>query len=202
MLIATTTVLSKPTTNSVFPGDDAQWAENLSLMFTFRGIPCLYYGSEVGFRRGAPIDRGPHGPLSETGRAYFGGYLTGDVTAKDFGDYKATGNVAATLNHDVAQHLIRLNKIRQAVPALRKGQWTDDGCTPADGGIAFKRAYKDSYALVALNGGATFTDCPDGTYTDLVTGKTYTGSTITVEAPATQGQLRVLVKDWKGWQGR
>ena len=183
-----------------FSGDDAQWAENLSLMFTFRGIPCLYYGSEVGFRRGAPIDRGPHGPLSETGRAYFGGYLTGDVEAKDFGDYKATGNVAATLNHDVAQHLIRLNKIRQAVPALRKGQWTDDGCTPAKGGIAFKRAYKDSYALVAINGGATFTDCPDGTYTDVVTGKTYTGSTITVDAPATQGQLRVLVKDWKGGQ--
>ena len=181
-----------------FSGDDAQWAENLSLMFTFRGIPCLYYGSEVGFRRGAPIDRGPHGPLSETGRAYFGGYLTGDVEASDFGDYKATGNVAATLNHDVAQHLIRLNKIRQAVPALRKGQWTDEGCTPAKGGIAFKRAYKDSYALVALNGGATFTDCPAGTYTDLVTGKTYTGSTITVDAPATQGQLRVLVKDWKG----
>ena len=183
-----------------FSGDDAQWAENLSLMFTFRGIPCLYYGSEVGFRRGAPIDRGPHGPLSETGRAYFGGYLTGDVEAKDFGDYKATGNVAATLNHDVAQHLIRLNKIRQAVPALRKGQWTDDGCTPAEGGIAFKRAYKDSYALVAINGGATFTDCPDGTYTDVVTGKTYTGTTITVDAPATQGQLRVLVKDWKGGQ--
>ena len=183
-----------------FSGDDAQWAENLSLMFTFRGIPCLYYGSEVGFRRGAPIDRGPHGPLSETGRAYFGGYLTGDVEASDFGDYKATGNVAATLNHDVAQHLIRLNKIRQAVPALRKGQWTDDGCTPAKGGIAFKRAYKDSYALVAINGGATFTDCPDGTYTDVVTGKTYTGTTITVDAPATQGQLRVLVKDWKGGQ--
>ena len=184
-----------------FGGSDAQWAENLSLMFTFRGIPCLYYGSEVGFRRGAAIDNGPHGPLSKTGRAYFGGYITGDVTAKDFGDYKATGNVAATLNHDVAQHLIRLNKIRQAVPALRKGQWTDDGCTPAKGGIAFKRAYKnDSYALVAINGGATFTDCPDGTYTDVVTGKTYTGTTITVDAPATQGQLRVLVKDWKGGQ--
>ena len=184
-----------------FKGSDAQWAENLSLMFTFRGIPCLYYGSEVGFRRGAPIDRGPHGPLSETGRAYFGGYLTGDVEASDFGDYKATGNVAATLNHDVAQHLIRLNKIRQAVPALRKGQWTDEGCkATGNNGIAFKRAYKDSYALVALNGGATFTDCPAGTYTDLVTGKTYTGSTITVDAPATQGQLRVLVKDWKGGQ--
>ena len=180
-----------------FGGSDAQWAENLSLMFTFRGIPCLYYGSEIGFMRGAKIDNGPNGPLSDTGRAYFGGYITGDVTATDFGEYKASGNVDATLNHDLAQHLIRLNKIRQAVPALRKGQWTDEGCA-ANGGIAFKRAYKDSYALVALNGGATFTDCPAGTYTDLVTGKTYTGSTITVDAPNNQGQVRVLVKDWTG----
>ena len=182
-----------------FGGTDAQWAENLSLLFTFRGIPCIYYGSEVGFRRGVRIDPGPNGPLSETGRAYFGGYITGDVTATDFGEYEATGNVAATLNHDVAQHLIRLNKIRQAVPALRKGQWTTDGCkATGKNGIAFKRAYKDCYALVALNGGATFTDCPAGTYTDVVTGKTYTGSTIEVEAPSTQGQLRVLVKDWNG----
>ena len=181
-----------------FGGTDAQWAENLSLLFTFRGIPCIYYGSEVGFRRGVRIDPGPNGPLSETGRAYFGGYITGDVETSDFGEYKASGNAAASLNHDVAQHLIRLNKIRQAVPALRKGQWTDEGCTPAKGGIAFKRAYKDSYALVALNGGATFTDCPAGTYTDLVTGKTYTGSTITVDAPNNQGQVRVLVKDWTG----
>lgn len=186
----------QPSDGIRFSGSDAQWAENLSLMFTFRGIPCLYYGSEVGFRRGSVIDKGPNGPLSNTGRAYFGGYITGDVEASDFGVYKASGNVAASLNHDLAQHLIRLNKIRQAVPALRKGQWTDEGCA-ANGGIAFKRAYKDSYALVALNGGATFTDCPDGTYTDVVTGKTYTGSTIEVEAPATQGQLRVLVKDWK-----
>ena len=187
----------QPSDGIRFSGSDAQWAENLSLMFTFRGIPCLYYGSEVGFRRGSVIDKGPNGPLSNTGRAYFGGYITGDVEASDFGDYKATGNVAASLNHDVAQHLIRLNKIRQAVPALRKGQWTDEGCA-ANGGIAFKRAYKDSYALVALNGGATFTDCPAGTYTDLVTGKTYTGPTITVDAPSNQGQVRVLVKDWKG----
>ena len=188
----------QPSDGIRFSGSDAQWAENLSLMFTFRGIPCLYYGSEVGFRRGSVIDQGPNGPLSNTGRAYFGGYITGDVEASDFGEYKASGNAAASLNHDVAQHLIRLNKIRQAVPALRKGQWTDEGCTPAKGGIAFKRAYKDSYALVALNGGATFTDCPAGTYTDLVTGKTYTGSTITVDAPSNQGQVRVLVKDWKG----
>ena len=187
----------QPSDGIRFSGSDAQWAENLSLMFTFRGIPCLYYGSEIGFKRGAKIDNGPNGPLSDTGRAYFGGYITGDVTATDFGEYKASGNVDATLNHDLAQHLIRLNKIRQAVPALRKGQWTDEGCA-ANGGIAFKRAYKNSYALVALNGGATFSNCPAGTYTDLVTGKTYTGSTITVDAPKNQGQVRVLVKDWTG----
>ena len=187
-----------PNDTNRFGGTDAQWAENLSLLFTFRGIPCIYYGSEVGFRRGVVIDKGPNGPLSNTGRAYFGGYITGDVEASDFGEYKASGNVAASLNHDVAQHLIRLNKIRQAVPALRKGQWTTDGCkATGKNGIAFKRATKDCYALVALNGGATFTDCPAGTYTDVVTGKTYTGSTIEVEAPSTQGQLRVLVKDWK-----
>ena len=32
----------------------------------------------------------------------------------------------------------------------------------------------------------------------MVTGKTYTGPTITVDAPNNQGQVRVLVKDWKG----
>ena len=181
-----------------FSGSDSQWAENLSLMFTFRGIPCLYYGSEIGFRRGKQIDD-YYSPLKNTGRAYFGGYIKGDVQATDFGEYTATGNAAVSLNHDLAQHLIRLNKIRQAVPALRKGQWTDEGCS-ANGGIAFKRAYKDSYALVALNGGATFTGCPAGTYIDVVTGQSYSGSTITVDAPHTQGQVRVLVKDWTGGQ--
>lgn len=190
----------QPSDGIRFSGSDAQWAENLSLMFTFRGIPCIYYGSEIGFRRGATIDNGPNGPLSTTGRAYFGGYITGDVTASDFGSYTASGNAAATLSHDLAQHLIRLNKIRQACPALRRGQWTSDGCS-ANGGIAFKRATADSYALVCLNGGATFTGCPDGTYTDLVTGQTYSGSTITVSAPSNQGQLRVLVRNYTGKSG-
>ena len=70
----------------------------------------------------------------------------------------------------------RLNQIRAAVPALRKGQYSFDGCS-AKGGWAFKRAYKnESYVLVAINGGATFSNVPAGTYTDIVTGKTYTGS--------------------------
>ena len=183
-----------------FNGGTAQWAENLSLMFTFRGIPCLYYGSEVEFQAGKIIDQGPLQALANTGRAYFGEYLKGSVEAADFGEYTADGNVAKTLDADLAQHVRRLNQIRAAVPALRKGQYTFDGCK-ADGGWAYKRAWKDSYALVALNGGATFSNVPAGTYTDIVTGKTYQGGgSITVSAPKTQGQLRVLVKDWTGGQ--
>lgn len=186
-----------------FNGGTEQWAENLSLMFTFRGIPCIYYGSEVEFQKGKAIDVGGENnktPRKESGRAYFGTYLEGNVAATDFGEYIADGNVARTLNADLAQHIVRLNKIRAAVPALRKGQYTWDGCS-ASNGIAFKRAYKDSYALVAVNGGATFSNLPAGKYIDLVTGSQYTVAeegSINVTAPSNKGQLRVLVKDWNG----
>lgn len=193
-----------PNDGTRFNGGTAQWAENLSWMFTFRGIPCIYYGSEVEFKKGLPIDVGGVNnktPRSQSGRAYFGAYLEGNVSASDFGEFTADGNVAQTLNADLAQHVRRLNMIRAAVPALRKGQYTFDGCS-ANGGWAFKRAYKDeSYALVAVNGGATFSSVPAGTYVDVVTGQSYTateGGSITVSAPTNQGQLRVLVKDWKG----
>lgn len=66
-------------------------------MFTFRGIPCVYYGSEVEFQKGAVIDVGPNAPLSTTGRAYYGDYLEGNVTATDFSEYTASGTVAETL---------------------------------------------------------------------------------------------------------
>lgn len=177
----------------------AQWAENLDFMFTFRGIPCLYYGSEIEFRKGAVIDKGPTLALKETGRAYYGGYITGDVSVNDFADVaNATGNVAATLNAPLSRHLQRLNKIRAAVPALRKGQYSVEGCK-ASGGYAFKRRYTDanvdSYVLVSINSGATFTGVLNGTYTDCVTGdvKTVTDGTLTTTACSGQGNMRVYV---------
>jgi hypothetical protein len=66
-------------------GTDA-WAENMALMWTFRGIPTLYYGSEIEFRKGRRVDCGPTCPLATTGRAYYGGHLAGSVTASDFGE--------------------------------------------------------------------------------------------------------------------
>jgi len=172
------------------------WAENLSLMFTFRGIPCIYYGSEIEFRKGSVIDNGPNIALRETGRAYFGGYIKGDINVTDFAQYNgASGNIAATLSHPLAMHIQRLNQIRAAVPALRKGQYSTEGCS---GSFAFKRRYTDantdSYVLVSISGGATFSNILNGTYVDCVTGdtKTVTNGSLTVSCSG-KGNLRVYV---------
>lgn len=135
-----------PNDGTRFNGGTAQWAENMSLMFTFRGIPCIYYGSEVEFKKGMKVDAGStDNPVKDSGRAYFGEYLEGSVEASDFGEFTASGNVAKTLDGDLAHHVRRLNMIRAAVPALRKGQYSWDGCR-ADGGIAFRRAWRDRRA--------------------------------------------------------
>ena len=172
------------------------WAENLSLMFTFRGIPCIYYGSEIEFRKGSVIDNGPNIALRETGRAYFGGYIKGDINVTDFAQYTgAEGNIAATLSHPLAMHIQRLNQIRAAVPALRKGQYSTEGCS---GSFAFKRRYTDdgtdSYALVTISGGATFSNILNGTYIDCVTGdtKTVTNGALSVSCSG-KGNIRVYV---------
>ncbi len=180
-----------------FDGDQSTWAENLSLMFSFRGIPCLYYGSEIEFKKGMLIDKGTELALRESGRAYYGGYITGDVTATDFGEYTATGNAAASLSYPLSRHIQRLNKIRAAVPALRKGQYSTEGC---EGTFAFKRRFTDSttdsYCLVTISGDATFTGIENGTYTDVVTGdkRTVTDGSMKVSCTG-KGNMRVYVLD-------
>ena len=185
-------------------GTDA-WAENLSLMFTFRGIPCLYYGSEVEFQKGQVIDVGPNAPLSKTGRAYFGEYIEGDVTATDFSEYTASGTVADTLSHPLSKHIQRLNQIRRAIPALQKGQYSTQGVT---GNMAYKRGYTDaetgekSFVCVTVTGSASFTGIPNGTYIDAVTGttKTVTNGTLSIDAPG-KGNIRAYVLCDNGYTG-
>lgn len=177
-------------------GTDA-WAENMNLMFTFRGIPCIYYGSEIEFQKGAEIDVGPNAPLSKTGRAYFGDNIEGNVSATDFGKYTASGAAQTTLNKPLAQHVRKLNMIRRAVPALQKGQYKSVG------DMCFIRRYtqggKDSVACVAITNGATFSGIPDGRYVDAVTGdvKQVSGGSLSVSAPG-KGNMRVYVKDLSG----
>ncbi|WP_328840909.1 carbohydrate binding domain-containing protein [Streptomyces europaeiscabiei] len=181
-------------------GTDA-WAENMALMWTFRGIPTLYYGSEIEFQAGQKIDCGPTCPLATTGRAYYGDHLAGTVTASDFGKAdSASGQVATTLSQPLVKHLQRLNQIRRAVPALQTGQYSTEGIS---GQMAFKRRYTsgstDSFALVTVTGGATYTGIPNGTYRDAVTGdvKTVSTGTLSVGAPG-MGNLRVYVLNGPG----
>ncbi|MES5820239.1 carbohydrate binding domain-containing protein [Streptomyces sp. RG80] len=181
-------------------GTDA-WAENMALMWTFRGIPTLYYGSEIEFQKGKQIDCGPTCPLAGTGRAYYGDHLQGTVTASEFGTVdSASGEVATTLAQPLAKHLQRLNQIRRAIPALQTGQYSTDGIS---GSMAFKRRWTsgstDSFALVTVTGAATYTGIPNGTYKDAVTGdvKTVTGGTLSVSAPG-KGNLRVYVLNGPG----
>lgn len=180
-----------------YPGGTEAWAENLDLIFTYRGIPCLFYGSEIEFKKGLKIDNYEK-CLEQSGRAYFGDHIEGTVTTKDFGEYSgATGAMAETLNSTLAKHLQTLNRIRRAVPALQKGQYTTENCS---GGLAYKRRFVDeknnidSYVLVTISGGCTFNDVLKGKYVDLVTGKEYDGSSGTVTVENIQkANMRVLV---------
>ena len=96
------------------------------------------------------------------------------------------------------KHLADLNKIRRAVPALQKGQYSNDGC---NGNMAYKRRFTDSangidsFVLVTVSGGATFSGVPGGTYVDLVTGDSKNvseGGTLTASCSG-RGNARIYV---------
>lgn len=189
--------------NQRFAGSQDTWAENLNLMFTFRGIPAIYYGSEIEFMKGAPIDVGPNAPLSTTGRAYFGDYIEGSVNVTDFAQYdSATGAMAETLNHPLSKHIQRLNLIRSQIPALRKGQYSTENVS---GDMAFKRRYTnteegvDSFVCVSITNGATFNDIPNGKYVDAITGdvKNVTDGTLSIPSVG-KGNMRIYVLDLPG----
>lgn len=194
-----------PDEKNRFAGGTQTWAENLNLMFTFRGIPCVYYGSEVEFKKGAVIDVGPNAPLDTTGRAYFGDYLEGTVDATDFSEYTATGKVKDTLEQPLAQHISKLNAIRRAVPALQKGQYTVSS-QYVSGDMAYIRRFTeegtDSLAFVAVSGSATFKNIPNGKYIDAVTGdvKNVTNGTLSVPSLG-KGNMRVYVCCAAGFTG-
>lgn len=145
-----------------------QWKAALvyNLLWTARGIPCLYYGEEIEFMKGAPQDiDGPNMTVDQTGRAYFGGHLE-------------AGTIAATQAHPLYRHIQRLNQIRRAVPALQKAPMSR--VSEQGSKISFVRDYNNgaSYAVVGLAAGSaqsfSISGVRNGTYRDAVTGATVT----------------------------
>lgn len=196
----------QPDETTRFTGGTQTWAENMDLMFTFRGIPCVYYGSEVEFKKGELIDKGLLISLENSGRAYFGDYLEGTVKATDFSEYTASGTVADTLASPLSKHLSKVNAIRRAIPALQKGQYTASSTYVTGGDMSYVRRYTDdntdSLALVSISSGATFKNIPNGKYIDAVTGdvKYVTDGTLTVPELA-KANMRVYVCCASGFTG-
>jgi hypothetical protein len=145
-----------------FKGEDWMAAAAYNLIWTARGIPCLYFGEEIAFMRGAPQDvEGERDTLDQTGRAYFGDYLVPE-------------RIAETQGHPLYRHIRRLNQIRQAIPALQKAPMTR--VSEWGSGMSFCRDLSEhgSYAVIGL---AIGTDqhiriggVRDGIYRDAVTG--------------------------------
>ncbi len=145
-----------------FKGEQWMAAAAYNLLWTVRGIPCLYYGEEIEFMKGAPQDvEGERDTLSQTGRAYFG-------------DHLADGRIAETQSHPLYRHIRRLNQIRQAIPALQKARM--ENVSEWGGGMSFVRDCPEagSYAVVGLAMGGdqqiTVGGVRDGVYRDAVTG--------------------------------
>lgn len=165
-----------------------EYAPLWSMLFTFRGIPIVYYGNEINFKKNCGAADWPgstKNSLESTGRAYYGENLEGTVTASDFGKYEASGTVATTLSSDLSKHLRDLNRLRSSIPALQMGQFSTEG--HSGGWAGYKRRYTgtnkitgesvDSYVLVGVGSGShTFTGVLDGTYVDAVSGGTMTVS--------------------------
>ncbi|HAC62821.1 MAG TPA: alpha-amylase [Cyanothece sp. UBA12306] len=147
-----------------FRGDQWMAAATYNMLWTIRGIPCLYYGEEVEFMKGAPQDiMGNDDTLDQTGRAYFGDYLSDEAISK-------------TQSHPLYQHLQRLNLIRRSIPALQKAPMSE--VNEWGSGMSFIRDYNngESYAVVGLAMGGeqnvTIGNVRNGHYVDAVTGHT------------------------------
>ena len=146
-----------------FGGEMWHAAITYNLLWTIRGIPCLYYGEEIMFQAGMPQDIiGNDDTLPMTGRAYYG-------------DHLAPGNIARTQSHPLYRHIKRLNQIRRAIPALQKAPMSN--INEFGSGMSFIRNFNqgESVAVVGLatGGGQNFTvnGVPNGVYRDAVTGR-------------------------------
>ena len=145
-----------------FKGEEWMAAAAYNLLWTIRGIPCLYYGEEIEFMKGKPQDIiGNDDTLDQTGRAYFGDHLTDEA-------------LVTTKNHPLYRHIQRLNLIRRSIPALQKAPMSH--LNEWGSGMSFVRDYNngESYAVVGLAIGndqnITVSHIRNGIYRDAVTG--------------------------------
>ncbi|MCK8522126.1 starch-binding protein [Aquimarina sp. D1M17] len=175
--------------NRRYGGSDENLAACMNFMFTWRGIPSVYYGTEMRFKAGEFADihdaSGIERSINETGRAYYG-----DV-------------IDQASSHSMYQHIKKLNAIRKAVPALQKGSWNWKDA-PGNA-VAYRRVYQNSEVAVGLakDGGASFSisGMTNGVYRDAVTGREIVVSNGVLNFSVTSGSAGIYVLNGPGLIG-
>lgn len=176
--------------NARYGGSAENLAACMNFMFTWRGIPVVYYGTEVQFMKGAFADihdaSGIEKSINLTGRAYYGDQF------------------ANAPNHVIYQHLKKLNAIRRAVPALQKGSYRWDG-NAGGNAVGYVRKHGNSEVAVGLakDGGATFnfSGLTNGIYRDAVTGAEINVSNGALSFSVTSGSAGIYVLNGPGMIG-
>ena len=159
-----------------FAGSDTDFINAHNFLFTARGIPIIYYGSETGFMRGTAEHAG--------NRNYFG-----------------QANIDAAPKSPIYQQLQRIAKVRQANVALQRGLQLNLVMQNDQAAFlrVFQHAGQSQTALVLLNKGAVPRDfaldlrVPNGTWKnafDATEVQLAAGQTLTVAANDVQVYLR------------
>lgn len=181
--------------NQRYGGTEENLAACMNFMFTWRGIPVVYYGTENQFMKGAYTDLHNASDievsLDVTGRAYYGKKLAAD-------------QIATTKSHKIYQQIRKLNQMRSQIPALWDGDWQWGGNAPGNG-IGFTRVKGTSKVCVGLakDGDASFsfTGIDNGKWVDAVTGKSVTVSNGTLGFSVKSASAGIYVLNGPGMIG-
>jgi len=176
--------------NRRYGGSAENLAACMNFMFTWRGIPVVYYGTEIQFKKGEYADihdaTGIEKSIDETGRAYYG------------------AEFANAPNHIIYQHIKKLNAMRRAIPALQKGAWRWDG-NAGGNGVGYVRSHGSSEVAVGLakDGSATFnfSGLTNGIYRDAVTGNEQNVSNGSLSFTVQSGSAGIYVLNGPGMIG-
>ncbi|WP_299899683.1 starch-binding protein [uncultured Aquimarina sp.] len=175
--------------NRRYGGTDENLAACMNFMFTWRGIPVVYYGTEMRFKAGEFNDihnaAGIEQSIDKTGRAYYG-----DI-------------IDQAPSHKIYQHIRKLNAIRKAVPALQKGSW--DWKEAPGNAVSYRRVHQNSEVAVGLakDGNASFSisGMTNGVYRDAVTGREIFAQNGVLNFTVTSGSAGIYVLNGPGLIG-
>src|SRR5690348_10813249 len=106
----------------------------LAFLYTSRGIPCLYYGTEQAFNGATdPYDRE-------------------DMFAGQFKDTGLAGVDSFNMSHPLFQLIAKLNNFRRLYPAIALGSYTNQTNNSTGAGLfAYSRILNSQEVLVILN---------------------------------------------------